>query len=67
MFMAIHLANRLHVSGRTDPPSRSVDEVAATFSGARKELVSRHLETVAMMGEIVLDDQGRYRTALRVA
>jgi hypothetical protein len=46
---------------------RSVDEVAAAFSGARKDLVARHLETLAMMGEISLDADNRYRSALRVA
>jgi hypothetical protein len=46
---------------------RSVDEVAAAFSGARKDLVARHLETLAMMGEISLDTDNRYRSALRVA
>jgi hypothetical protein len=46
---------------------RSVDEIAAAFSGARKDLVARHLETLAMMGEISLDTDNRYRSALRVA
>lgn len=46
---------------------RSVDEVAAAFIGARKDLVARHLETLAMMGEIALDTDNRYRSALRVA
>jgi hypothetical protein len=47
--------------------SRSVDEVAAAFRGARKDLVARHLETLAMMGEISLDTDNRYRSAVRVA
>jgi hypothetical protein len=46
---------------------RSVDDVVAAFAGARKDLVTRHLETLAMMGEIALDDQGRYHVARRVA
>jgi hypothetical protein len=46
---------------------RSVDEVAASFIGARKELVVRHLETLAMMGEISLDENGRYGATRRVA
>jgi hypothetical protein len=46
---------------------RTVDDVVAAFAGARKDLVTRHLETLAMMGEIALDDQGRYQVAKRVA
>lgn len=46
---------------------RTVEEVAATFAGARKDLVSRHLETLAMMGEVAMDEDGRYRAALRAA
>lgn len=45
----------------------SADEVAAAFRGARKDLVARHLETLAMMGEISLDADNRYRSAARVA
>jgi hypothetical protein len=55
------------VSASVAQAPRSVDEVAAAFSGARKDLVARHLETLAMMGEISLDADNRYRSALRVA
>jgi len=41
-------------------------EVSGAFAGARKELVARHLETLALMGEIVLGGDGRFRGA-RVA
>ena len=41
-------------------------EVSGAFAGARKELVARHLETLALMGEIVLGADGRFRGA-RVA
>lgn len=36
-------------------------EVSGAFAGARKELVVRHLETLALMGEIVLGGDGSFR------
>ena len=38
-------------------------EVSGAFAGARKELVARHLETLALMGEIVLGGDGSFRGA----
>lgn len=35
------------------------DEVAESFSGAKKDLIARHLEILSLMGEIVLDRDGR--------
>ena len=42
-------------------------EIAADFTGARSDLIARHLETLALMGEVVLDRDGRYGTARKVA
>ena len=44
-----------------------VDEVAASFDGARRDLVERHLETLALMGEVVRDADGRYQPARKAA
>jgi hypothetical protein len=45
----------------------SVDEAAASFTRARHDLVLRHLETLALMGEITLNSDGRYHVARKVA
>jgi hypothetical protein len=45
----------------------SADEATASFTRARRDLVLRHLETLALMGEITLDADGRYHTARKVA
>lgn len=36
-------------------------EISRAFEGARKEFVARHLETLALMGEIVLGGDGSFR------
>jgi len=38
-------------------------EVAARFSGARADLVRRHLETLALMGEVRVETGGKYVVA----
>jgi hypothetical protein len=38
----------------------TVAQVAARFAGARADLVRRHLETLALMGEVRVDTGGRY-------
>jgi hypothetical protein len=43
------------------------DEATSNFIGARRELVLRHVETLALMGEVTLDAEGRYQTARKVA
>ncbi len=43
------------------------DEIAANFNGARRDLIARHLETLALMGEVVVDRDGRYGAARKIA
>ena len=43
------------------------DDVVAHFSGAKRDLVARHLETLALMGEVTVDESGRYQAARKVA
>ncbi|HEX7120504.1 MAG TPA: DNA methyltransferase [Longimicrobiales bacterium] len=38
----------------------SVEEAASGFRGARRDLVERHLETLAIMGEVQKDGEGRF-------
>ena len=45
----------------------SADEATANFVGARRDLVLRHLDTLALMGELVVDADGRYQVARKVA
>ncbi len=45
----------------------SAAELVAALSGSKPELVSRHLETLALMGEVALDGDGRYRVVRRAA
>jgi hypothetical protein len=44
----------------------SAEAAAPRFRGARRELVERHLDTLAFMGELHVDAEGRYH-ALRAA
>lgn len=41
----------------------TVDEALVRFDGAKRELVQRHLETLAVMGEMWTDGTGRYHAA----
>lgn len=45
----------------------TVEEAVATFEGARRELVVRHLETLELMGEVTRDGAGRFAAASRLA
>ena len=39
----------------------SVEEAAVSFKGARRDIVSRHLETLAILGALRRAEDGRYR------
>ncbi len=43
---------------------RSSEEVARQFTGARREIVTRHLDTLALLGEMTRDDGGTYRSVI---
>lgn len=45
----------------------TVEQVAASFTGAKRDMVERHLETLALMGEVVADGERRYGPARKVA
>jgi hypothetical protein len=44
-------------------PAHSIAEVATRFEGARADLVRRHIETLALMGEVRVETGGRYVAA----
>lgn len=44
----------------------TVDAAVRHFTGARRDIVTRHLETLALLGEVVRDDTGRYQLAAGV-
>ncbi len=46
---------------------RLADDIGAAFAGAKRELVARHLETLALMGEIAMDGEGRYSVVRKAA
>jgi hypothetical protein len=41
----------------------SVDEAVLLFTSARRDIVTRHFETLALLGEVMTDAAGRYRLA----
>ncbi len=45
----------------------NADEIAASFAGGQRAMVARHLETLALMGEVTQDQDGRYAGARKVA
>lgn len=46
---------------------RLADEIGAAFAKAKPELVARHLETLALMGEIAVDGERRYSGVRKAA
>lgn len=48
------------VKSALDHTPRTAGEVAAGFTGARTDLVERHLDTLALLGEVRRLDGGRY-------
>ncbi len=55
------------VSSLISQRARTVDETLGAFSGARRDLIQRHLETLALLGEVELDANGRYSSVVRAA
>ncbi len=53
----------LAVKGALAPAPRSVDQVTGWFASARPELVARHLDTLALLGEARVLEDGRYAAA----
>jgi hypothetical protein len=51
----------------TNARPMTIDEVKESFAGAKRELVQRHLETLALMGEVTVDAEGRYGGARKAA
>lgn len=45
----------------------STKEVVAAFDGAKRDLVTRHLDTLALMGEVTRDQDGRYAASRKAA
>ncbi|HEY5055770.1 MAG TPA: hypothetical protein VII58_06395, partial [Acidobacteriaceae bacterium] len=45
----------------------SIEDALVRFKGAKRDLVQRHLETLALMGEMWVDDGGRYHASAGVA
>ncbi|HET9152307.1 MAG TPA: hypothetical protein VFN83_11390 [Gemmatimonadales bacterium] len=43
------------------------EEAAAQFAKADVNVVAQYLETLALLGEATVDDDGRYGRAVRVA
>ena len=43
--------------------SVSVDDATKHFAGAKREIVNRHLETLAILGELRVAGDGRYEAA----
>ena len=41
----------------------AIDEVAGQFSGAKPEIVRRHLDILEVMGEVQKNPDGRYQGA----
>jgi methylase of polypeptide subunit release factors len=45
----------------------TAEEVVAAFDSAKGDLVERHLDTLALMGEVIVDAEGRYGVSRKAA
>ncbi len=58
---AIGQISALRAMAATTPVT--TEAAARQFTGARRDIVSRHVETLALLGEVERDEGGRYRLA----
>jgi len=45
---------------------RTAEQAARQFTGAKRDIVVRHLDTLSLLGEMVRDNAGVYRPAVGV-
>ena len=41
----------------------TIEEIAAEFTGAKADIVRRHVDILLVMGEVLQNPDGRYQTA----
>ena len=55
------------IGALTNARPMTIDEVKEVFAGAKRSAVQRHLETLALMGEVTVDAEERYGGARKAA